>query len=133
MKYAKGYKYQRRNAQTYQLSLRPPHPLRWHFVTLSAEGLLHIEYGYAWDGASGPCIDRDGNMDASCVHDALYELIRQGLLPFEYWKRADEEYGRLMREHGEWPWVIKINLKGLAFAKGKHAHPDNAKKIYETT
>lgn len=132
MKYTKGYKYQRRDRGTYQLDLRPPHHIKWPFLTLTVDGLLTIDYGYAWDGASGPCIDREGNMDASGVHDALYELMRQGLLPFHFWRQADQEYGRLLREHGEWPWIVKINVKGLALVKGKHAHPSRKKKVYET-
>jgi len=50
------------------------------FIVLTADGLLTINKGYAWDGPSGPAIDTRNFMRGSLVHDALYQLIREKLL-----------------------------------------------------
>jgi len=42
---------------------------------------LLIKKGYQWDGASGPAIDTESFMIASLVHDALYQLLREGAIP----------------------------------------------------
>jgi len=49
------------------------------FLRLAA-GTLHIKAGYAWDGPSGPTIDTKNFMRGSLVHDALYQLHREGVL-----------------------------------------------------
>ena len=53
-------------------------------------GFLYIRPGYAWDGPSGPTIDTDDFMAGSLVHDALYQLMREGLLDIRHRKYADE-------------------------------------------
>jgi hypothetical protein len=50
-------------------------------VSLNPKGLLTIEMGYCWDGASGPTIDTQDSQAASLAHDALYQLMRLELLP----------------------------------------------------
>ena len=52
---------------------------------------LEIWTSYAWDGPSGPAIDTDNFMDGSLIHDALYDLMRQGLLSRKYRCKADKE------------------------------------------
>lgn len=49
------------------------------YLTLR-NGILTIDAGYSWDGPSGPAIDTDNFMNPSLVHDALYQLIREGHL-----------------------------------------------------
>ena len=60
------------------------------FIQLDLDGLLVIKNGYAWDGPSGPTIDTKNFMKGSLVHDALYQLMREGVLPLTDRKRADE-------------------------------------------
>ena len=50
------------------------------FLSITHNGLLNIRKGYAWDGASGPSVDTDNIMRGSLVHDALYQLIRDGII-----------------------------------------------------
>ena len=64
------------------------------FVWLD-HGVLTISEGYAWDGPSGPAFDSRVWMRASLVHDALYQLMREGPLPREMRKIVDD----LMRAH----------------------------------
>jgi len=75
------------------------------WVHLTSDGRLTIQRGYCWDGASGPTLDTASTMRASLVHDALYQLLREGQLPRWYRYKADHCLGRIMlREYrGEWP------------------------------
>lgn len=66
-------------------------------------GSLVIKKGYAWDGPSGPTIDTKNFMRGSLIHDALYQLIREGVIPKSSRKKADKILYRLCREDGmEW-------------------------------
>jgi len=49
-----------------------------NFIELTSKGKLTIMKGYAWDGPSGPTFDTKNFMRGSLVHDALYQLIRDG-------------------------------------------------------
>lgn len=51
------------------------------FVRITRDGLLTIAANYGWDGGSGPTKDTPSTMIPSLVHDALYQLIRIGVLP----------------------------------------------------
>ncbi|MBU2571898.1 MAG: hypothetical protein KJ725_18085 [Gammaproteobacteria bacterium] len=79
--YRSGYKYQLK--QDYRLpniGIAPNQAIDIQFIQLDASGNLLIRSGYAWDGASGPAIDTKNIMRGSLVHDALYQLMRYGLL-----------------------------------------------------
>ena len=95
----------------------------------SATGRIHIrpdwlviEAGYAWDGASGPTIDTENTMQASLVHDALYQAIREGCSITR--RRADRELRRVLREDGmslarRWLWYWAVRLFAAGAAKPK--------------
>lgn len=51
------------------------------FIDLGGDGTLVVKRGYAWDGPSGPTLDTISFMRGSLVHDALYQLMRDGDLP----------------------------------------------------
>jgi len=59
---------------------RPPGSINRPYIGLSRGGVLTVCRGYAWDGPSGPSIDTESFMRGSLVHDALYQLIREGYL-----------------------------------------------------
>ena len=50
--------------------------IQTEYVDLNVKGMLTIKKGYAWDGASGPTKDSKKSKRGSCVHDALYQLMR---------------------------------------------------------
>jgi hypothetical protein len=52
--------------------------------------LLRIKKGFTWDGPSGPTVDTDDFMIPALEHDALYMLMRQGVLPRRHRKKVDE-------------------------------------------
>ncbi len=64
------------------------------YITLK-NGTLITHTHYAWDGPSGPTFDTPTNMRASLFHDALCQLIGEGLLLKKYREYADG----LLRTH----------------------------------
>ena len=50
------------------------------YLRLMPEGNLLIRSGYCCDGASGPTMDDDSNMQAGFAHDGLYQMLRMGKL-----------------------------------------------------
>ena len=89
--YTSGYKYQLHKDAMVQTGIIPTEPIFTQFIDLSATGLLIIRAGYAWDGPSGPTIDRPKKhvMRGALVHDALYQLMRLKLLPQSFRHRID--------------------------------------------
>ncbi len=132
MRYRKGYKYQVYDAEeVFDTHLRPPSDIHTTFIDLSRTGKLTIRYGYAWDGPSGPVIDRKTNIRPSLAHDALYELSRWGVLDHNRWREYDKVFAVELKKSGAWGITIWADLKGLELAKGAAAHPDARKKVYE--
>jgi hypothetical protein len=79
IKYREGYKFQL--AETYSLRICiPGYDIATEFISLNCEGVLTIKSGYAWDGCSGPAWNDRTNMRGGLVHDALYQLMRMGLI-----------------------------------------------------
>lgn len=63
------------------------------------DGVLTIKGRYRWDGATG-ATDTAEWLQASLVHDALYQIIREGLLPPRYRVEADSEMRDLLKKAG---------------------------------
>jgi hypothetical protein len=77
--YQLGYKYKLVEDYGCAISLRPPQPIDTRLIALSADGGLLIRAGYAWDGATG-MPDSPDIIRGSLVHDACYQLMREGVL-----------------------------------------------------
>jgi hypothetical protein len=100
--YKSGYKFKLIGPTYVCTAISPAKGLavnKWIYLT--EEGKMTISDGYAWDGASG-AIDTKSIMRASLVHDALYQMIREGLPIVR--KEADKEFYRIMRKDGMW-WI----------------------------
>ena len=102
-------------------------PIHNDYVRLDWHGKLSIFCGYAWDGPSGPAIDTKSFMRASLVHDALYQLMREGLLPQTCRKTADKIMRDVAKADGmSWPrrvwtyWGVRL---GAGFAVKTGADP----------
>lgn len=78
--YKAGYKYQLQEPCRITLDLRPPAPVHTDWIDFDGDGTLTLRKGYAWDGPSGPTVDTPAFMRGSLVHDALYQLMREGHL-----------------------------------------------------
>lgn len=103
MKWKDGYKYQLYEDYTITIPIQPGQGefTSGPFIRLYPTGLLKIKAGYAWDGCSGPTIDDKTNMTAGLVHDALYQLIRNDVLPeVPFRKMADDLLKKLCLENG---------------------------------
>lgn len=102
--YKGGYKYQL--TETYAHSLPAefrglPLVIYGYLETVPQFNMIRVKAGYAWDGPSGPTIDTKNFMRGSLVHDALYQLMREGHLnKAKYRVLADKELYRICREDG---------------------------------
>ena len=95
------YKYQLRAPYEYKTEIaKGPATVDKGWVVLEADGLLKMKDRYAWDGPSGPTIDTKNFMRGSLVHDALYQLMREGPLGEDQRKSADQLLRKICREDG---------------------------------
>ncbi len=127
MKYRKGYLYQLAEDIDFQTNIRPLRSIVTPFITLTLSGHLFIKAGYAWDGASGPTINTDNSMTPSLFHDAIYQLIRRGLLDPIWRETADDAFGEMLKERGMFSLRRKIWVREVK----KFGSPGKPKKIYE--
>lgn len=100
--------------------LYPEHPLELGLIALYPTGVLIVTAGYEWDGPSGPTVDTDSTMVASCVHDALYSLMAAKLLPMSARSTADLMLRELMLSHGAgwlraWYFWAAVRLFGRLY------------------
>ncbi|HZW87094.1 MAG TPA: hypothetical protein VFF41_06515 [Gallionella sp.] len=116
--YNGGYKYQLGVTYTVAIDIQPPVPIDTEFIKLDSAGRLTIVEGYAWDGPSGPTIDTLTFMRGSLVHDALYQLMREGHLDHNvYRERADRTLQKICIEDGMWPlraWLVYHGVRLFA-------------------
>ena len=90
------------------------------YIDLSTQGLLKINEGYSWNGASG-IPDTEANMLAALVHDALYQLMREyncnaapgtttigGISRKVFRLEADILFRIHYKNNGGWRWWITI-------------------------
>lgn len=102
--YCAGYKFQLREDCCIQTRVYPSEVLKTELVQLHPDGTLVIRKYFAWDGCSGPTWDDKTNARACLVHDALYYLMREGLLGIGWRDTVDDELMRIMLEDGAW-WI----------------------------
>lgn len=129
----KGYKYQLLETYTVRTGLRPPCPCRLTFAELDTDGTLTIHDGYAWDGPSGPAVDTKDFMRGSLVHDALYQLIRQGMLPTDARGHADRLLRRLCQEDGMTAaraWWVYTSLRAFG-SLATRRRPEGMDEVHE--
>jgi len=100
LKYKKGYKYQLANDLKIETGITSRFFIDTHFIEMEPKGDLLIKKDYCWDGPSGPTIDTDNFMRGSLVHDALYQLMRNGELPIDCRDQADQLLRKICQEDG---------------------------------
>lgn len=100
IKYRGGYKYQLAEDYASETGIALGYGVGNHFIFLSPTGQLVIKEGYAWDGPSWPAIDTKNFMRGSLEHDALYQLMREGLLTPEHRIIADKRLRAVCLEDG---------------------------------
>jgi hypothetical protein len=55
-------------------------------------GTLYYEEGYCWDGSSGPTVDSKQCHLAGLIHDAGYQLLREGVFGARTEKQKAREF-----------------------------------------
>ena len=100
IKYKSGYKYQLAESYIIRVGIQIPDIIISYYLSVSTKGNLMIKKGYCWDGPSGPTVDTKNFMRGSLVHDALYQLMREGLLDQKWREQADKELKRICIEDG---------------------------------
>lgn len=146
--YRAGYLYQLAEDYSVQTSIVTGLNHGCKFLELTAEGILTVFGGYAWDGPSGPtktiasalkAIPLVGGwmyrkflksfMRGSLVHDALYQMMRKGIIDQDFRVDADKELHVICLADGmtkarAW-WVYRGVRVGAGFA----ASPRSIKKV----
>lgn len=131
--YRKGYKYQLVKPYETNIGIKPESPVLDHdYIELTGEGKITIKKGYAWDGPSGPTIDTLNFMRGSLIHDALYQLMREGYLdPKKYRESADRLLQRLCSDDGMSDIRCLWVYQGVRLGGGPAADPANEKPIIQ--
>lgn len=124
--YTDGYKYQLDADYSVLVEIKPGTPIVTEYIQLDADGVLSIKEGYAWDGPSGPTIDTSNFMRGSLIHDALYQLMREGKLDHNTWREAaDRELQRACKEDGMSPfrsWYVYHGVRLFGDPSADPAH-----------
>ncbi len=98
------------------------------YITLYHDGLLAIYRHYRWDGASFFLArDTDKTIRATLVHDALYQLMREGLLDIKHRKAADKLMYDILVEDGIWRIEASIWYRAVRIFSAKYAKPKKLK------
>lgn len=110
------------------VNIFPKKIIRTRYLILDPSGILTILKGYRWDGASGPALDTSAFMRGSAIHDALYQLLRLGLIyPRRKMRKiADKVLRSIVREDGMTRTRAFFDYWGLRFFGRKSALPDKA-------
>ena len=118
IKYKSGYKYQLKDNYSVTIPVKPPADIITAYITLNTQGLLMLRDGYAWDGPSGPTIDTLTFMRGSLIHDALYQLMREGKLDRTVFREpVDQLLRAICIEDGMWPfraWYVYQAVRRFA-------------------
>ena len=131
MRYKKGFKYQLIETETFLTNIFPEQDIINPFISLSKDGTLTGRPGYAWDGPSGPTIDRKTNMRASLGHDMLCQLLRERKISIDYLRRTNHYMGVWCKEDGMMNWLAYMYVRELNNFGSFAADPKNVKKILE--
>lgn len=96
------------------------------FIRLFPDGVMEINPKYMWDGASGPTWDTPNVKVPSAGHDALFQLMRLGLIPRHiYFVKSNEDICRWLIERKTFrlralTWKVGLDLFGK-----KHTYPSH--------
>ncbi len=91
----KGYDHRLHNRLVFMTPIRLEKSYIAQFLELHTDGRLVIKPGYCWDGPSGPTWKDKTNMEPSCFHDAMYQLMRLEIIEAGEWREwTDVEFVR---------------------------------------
>jgi len=128
-----SYKYQVYEDETFWTGIHGKE-IHTDFISLFANGALICRKGYAWDGASGGpngclTIDTKNSMRGSLVHDAGYQLMREGKLPLDYKVVFDGLFYLTLIHDGMSKARAYIWYKGVLWFAKRATLPENDRPI----
>lgn len=130
LKYSAGYKYQLKSDVVIQTSLRPAKScVIQGYVYLDVDGLLYIYRGYAWNGCTN-APDTDSNMLAGLGHDALYQLMQDGILDKSFKPDADGMLRDIMISQGSMTFVAEIFHAAVEAFGSMHMKPSKVRTLH---
>tara|TARA_R110002020_G_scaffold21429_2_gene72777 strand:+ start:1935 stop:2321 length:387 start_codon:yes stop_codon:yes gene_type:complete len=94
----KPYKYKLHSNCCIEVDIVELRESQCEYLRLFGKTLL-IKKGYTWDGASG-AIDTKNIMLGALVHDALYQLIREGVIGIEDRDKCDKILQKICESEG---------------------------------
>jgi len=129
MKYSKvQYKYYLEETVEVQTSLRPVQSaIVPGYIFLGLDGKMIIYRRYAWDGITNG-VNFKSNRIPGLVHDATYQLIREGLIDLSLKEQSDKDLRDMMIAEGSWKFVS--NFFYFCVSKFGNAFATKKKKIY---
>ena len=124
MKYSKvTYKYKLQEDEVFFVDIKD-FDIKTDYFELNINGVLVVKRNYCFDGASGPTIDTKNSMRASLLHDVLYQMMRERLLPQSYRAYADKMLTKICIEDGmnklratTWGFAVKTFAASCAKPK----------------
>lgn len=128
IEYKSGYKYQLAGTCVYNTGIMG-YEITSEYLSLYKNGLLVILKGYCWDGPSGPTVDTKTFMRGSLIHDAIYQLIREGKLPMQVRQIADHELRTVCLQDGMMQFRAWYVYHSVDIAAADAANPKNKKKV----
>jgi len=95
-------------------------------IRLTPIGMLQIQIGYSFD-PSGPTLDTKSSLRGSLEHDALYELMRLGLVPLSEIDAVNDRLEIVCKEDGMlgpraelWDYLLDVVGENSANPKYRH-------------
>ena len=127
MKYTDGFKYQLEEDFIVQTEIHPDEDIDSDHYAITRKGLLRVKTDFAWDGAT-MAFDVPSIRRGSCAHDALYRMMRRGLLEQRWRPEADLLLRQLCQEDGMnaagvWWTYHMVRLFGDSFADPRSERP----------
>ncbi len=129
--YKRGYKYQLYCDYDVETAILPEKEIKTKYICLSKKGRLYINNGYCWDGPSGITFDTKSFMRGSLVHDALYQLMRNGHLNTSLRDYADRLLQIMCKEDRMYSFRAWYVYTVLKYFGGPAANPKNKKPIFK--
>ena len=132
--HVEGYRYRTVDIEIHDVPELAHFYLTAPFISLWG-GVIKIDVGYAWDGASGPAINTKNFRRGSLVHDALYQLMRNGAIPRGYRDTADKILRRMCLEDkmcAPRAWWVYHFVKAFGGGSVKPNLKSKRGKIFET-
>lgn len=126
--YKKGFAYATEDLFSRFVRFAPDEDIVCEFGEFRSNGWIILYPKYLSDGASG-AIDTKSLARAWFVHDFLYQLMRLGLLPRSFRKKADKEFYKLCKEDDVYWWRAKYMLYVIRKVAKSATSEKNIKKV----